>query len=189
MVDGIELSPGSLVLDVAAGTGSITRLIESRGLDVVSVDQSREMTRMAELRGAVAVLATAEQLPFADATFDGVTFGYLLRYVDDVSRCLKELVRIVRAGGVIGMVEFGQPSGAWRPVWWLYTRTVLPTAGAVIRSGWWKVGRFLGPSIDAFAQRYPPDRLVGEWGAAGMEDIRFRRMSLGGGLVMWGRRR
>ncbi len=189
MVGGLGLSPGSRVLDVAAGTGSITRLMESGGLEVLSVDQSRQMTQMAKRRGAAAVLATAERLPFGDGTFDGVTFGYLLRYVDDVSRCLEELVRVVRPGGIVGMVEFGRPGGAWRPAWWLYTRALLPMAGAMIRSGWWEVGRFLGPSIDAFGREHPPERLAAEWGAAGMEDVRFRRMSLGGGLVMWGRRR
>ncbi len=189
MVDGLGLSPGSRVLDVAAGTGSITRLLESSGLDVLSVDQSHEMTAMAQQRGAQVVLATAERLPFADGTFDGVTFGYLLRYVDDVSRCLEELVRIVRPGGVVGMVEFNRPSGIWGPAWLLYTRVVLPLAGALIRSGWWEVGRFLGPSIDAFARRYPPERLIAEWRAAGMDDVRVRQMSFGGGLVMWGRRR
>ena len=189
MVDGLGLSPGSRVLDVAAGTGSITRLLESRGLNVLSVDQSREMTQMAKRRGAGAVLATAERLPFADHSFDGVTFGYLLRYVDDVSRCLDELVRVVRPGGMVGMVEFGRPTGAWHPAWLFSTRILLPMAGAVIRSGWREVGRFLGPSISAFARRYPPDRLAAEWGAAGMEDVRFRRMSLSGGMVMWGRRR
>ncbi len=189
MVDGLGLSPGSRVLDVAAGTGSITRLLESRGLNVLSVDQSREMTQMAKRRGAATVLATAERLPFADHTFDGVTFGYLLRYVDDVSRCLDELVRVVRPGGMVGMVEFGRPTGAWYPAWLLYTRILLPMAGAVIRSGWWEVGQFLGPSIGAFARRHPPDRLAAEWGAAGMEDVRFRRMSLSSGMVMWGRRR
>lgn len=189
MVEGLGLSSGSRVLDVAAGTGSITRLMESCGLDVLAVDQSLEMTQTARRRDAAVVLATAERLPFADGTFDGVTFGYLLRYVDDVSGCLEELVRIVRPGGVVGMVEFGRPGGAWRPAWWLYTRTLLPMAGAVIGSGWWAVGRFLGPSIDTFAREYPPDRLVGTWSAAGMDDVRLRRMSLGGGLVMWGWRR
>ena len=129
------------------------------------------------------------RLPFSDRTFDGVTFGYLLRYVDDVSRCLEELVRVIRPGGAVGMVEFSRPQGAWRPPWWLYTRTLLPVAGAVIRSGWWEVGRFLGPSVDAFAREHSPVQLAAEWSAAGMEDVRFRRMSLGGGLVMWGRRR
>jgi demethylmenaquinone methyltransferase/2-methoxy-6-polyprenyl-1,4-benzoquinol methylase len=161
----------------------------SRGLEVLSADQSREMTQVAVQRGATAVLAAAERLPFADDTFDGVTFGYLLRYVDDVPRCLEELARIVRPGGAVGMVEFGRPTGVWRPAWWLYTRTVLPVAGLVIRSGWWQVGRFLGPNIDAFGRSHPPDRLATEWRAAGMEGVRYRRMSLGGGLVMWGRSR
>jgi len=188
MVNGLDLSPGSRVLDVAAGTGSITRLVESRGLDVVSVDQSREMTQIAKQQGAVTVLASAERLPFPSRTFDGVTFGYLLRYVDDVSLCLEELVRVVRPGGLVGMVEFGRPGGLWHPPWWLYTRALLPMAGAVIRSGWSEVGQFLGPSIDDFARRHPPEQLATEWRAAGMEDVRFRRMSMGGGLVMWGRR-
>ncbi len=189
MVDGLRLPPGFRVLDVAAGTGSITRLMQARGLDVVSLDQSPEMVQMARGRGAAAVLATAERLPFADATFDAVTFGYLLRYVDDVPGCLRELARVVRPGGAIGMVEFGRPRGVWGPAWWLYTRLLLPVAGAAIRSGWGEVGRFLGPSIDAFARAYPPDRLAAEWRSAGMEAVELRRMSLGGGLVMWGRRR
>ena len=189
MVDGFDLSPGSRVLDVAAGTGSITRLLEARDLDVVSIDQSGEMIRLAQHQGAVPVLATAEQLPFADGTFDGLTFGYLLRYVNDVTRCLHELVRVVRPGGTIGMVEFGQPTGVWRPAWQLYTRVALPAAGAVIQSGWAEVGRFLGPNISEFAKAHPPDVLASEWRDAGMSDVRIRRMSLGGGLVMWGRRR
>ena len=189
MVDGLGLGAGSRVLDVAAGTGSITRLMASRGIEVISVDLSRHMSAMAAQRGATAVLATAGRLPFLDATFDGVTFGYLLRYVDDVAQCLEELVRIVRPGGVVGMVEFGRPAGVWRPPWSMYTRALLPAAGAVIGSGWWEVGRFLGPSIDAFTDRHPPDRLAAEWRAAGMDGVSFRRMSLGGGLVMWGRRR
>jgi demethylmenaquinone methyltransferase / 2-methoxy-6-polyprenyl-1,4-benzoquinol methylase len=188
LVDGLDLSLGSRVLDVAAGTGSISRLLQGRGLNVVSVDQSPEMTAWAQRRGASSVLATAERLPFADEVFDGVTFGYLLRYVDDVPKCLEELVRVVRPGGVVGMVEFGRPSGLWGPPWWLYTRLALPTAGAAIRSGWEEVGRFLGRSIEAFAQAHPPEVLADEWRAAGLEDVRVRRMSLGGGLVMWGHR-
>lgn len=189
MVEGLGLSEGSRVLDVASGTGSIARVLESKGLEVFSTDQSIEMTAVATREGAVAVLAVAERLPFADRTFDAVTFGYLLRYVDDVPRCLNELVRIVRPGGRVGMVEFGRPPPRWRPAWWLYTRAVLPAAGAIIGSGWWDVGRFLGPSIDSFAHDHPPDVLAAEWSAAGMESVRVRRMSLGGGLVMWGLRR
>jgi demethylmenaquinone methyltransferase/2-methoxy-6-polyprenyl-1,4-benzoquinol methylase len=161
--------------------------MEDSGFGVVAVDQSREMAEFAHLRGASVVLATAEKLPFANDTFDGAVFGYLLRYVDDVPGSLEEIVRVVRPGGAIGMVEFGRPEGVWRTSWWLYTRGLLPFAGGFLRSGWWQVGRFLGPSIDSFAADHPPDRLARMWCDAGMEDVRLRSMSLGGGLVMWGR--
>lgn len=188
MVEAIDLPPGSSVLDVAAGTGSITRALQLRGFDVVSLDQSPSMLARAIERGAQGVLATAERLPFADGTFDGLAFGYLLRYVDDVPTAMRELVRVVRPGGMVGMVEFGRPRGVWGPAWHLYTRIGLPVAGAAIRDGWDEVGRFLGPSIDAFARRFPPDRLCDVWRSAGLSEVRARPMSLGGGLVMWGRR-
>ena len=188
MVNKLALTTGSRVLDVAAGTGSITRLMESDVVDVVSVDQSQEMVRMAVQQGAIAVVATAERLPFRDHTFDGVTFGYLLRYVDDVPACLRELVRVARPGGMMGMVEFGRPAGVWSLPWWIYTRAVLPAVGSLIGSGWLQVGRFLGPSIDSFANSHPPDQLAAEWTSAGMADVHYRSMSLGGGLVMWGHR-
>ncbi|MFQ5947332.1 MAG: methyltransferase domain-containing protein, partial [Acidimicrobiia bacterium] len=98
MVAGLDLPKGSLVLDVAAGTGAITRLVESRGFDVVALDQSPEMLRAAKQEGATAVQARAERLPFPDESFDGLTFSYLLRYVTDPSRCMQELVRVVRPG-------------------------------------------------------------------------------------------
>lgn len=188
MVDGLGFLPGAAVLDIAAGTGLITRLLQSGGADVVSLDQSRPMLASAVARGATGVVATAEALPFPDATFDAVTFGYLLRYVHDVTGCMTEITRVLRPRGVVGMVEFGRPRGVWRPLWFAYTRLVLPAAGLVAGDGWYRVGRFLGPSIDDFADRYPRDRLLAAWEAAGLVDVRTASMSLGGGLVMWGRK-
>ena len=117
--------------------------------------------------------------------FDIVTFGYLLRYVGDVGDCMTEISRALRPGGRVGMVEFGRPRGIWRPLWWLYTRLVLPVAGVLAGDGWPEVGRFLGPSIEEFADRYPPDQLASIWESAGLSGVRFERLSLGGGLVMW----
>ena len=188
MVDGLDIARGKEVLDIAAGTGLITRQLQSNGFEVVSLDQSYRMLRPAVDRGAVGVVATAESLPFRDGSFDAVTFGYLLRYVDDVTGCMTEIARVLRPGGRVGMVEFGRPRGLWRPLWWGYTRLVLPAAGLVAGRGWFRVGRFLGPSIDAFADRYPPDRLAAAWEAAGFSDVQIASMSLGGGLVMWGRK-
>ena len=186
MVARLALPSGSRVLDVACGTGSITRELARHGHDVISLDQSPEMIGRAAARGATAVLASGDRLPFGAGAFDGVTLGYLLRYVDDVRTAVEELCRVVRPGGRIGIVEFGRPPGLWRPLWHLYTRLVLPVVGRIIGSGWHEVGRFLGPSIDEFVDRCPPGRLVEVWRSAGLTDVRYERMSLGGGLLMWG---
>ena len=188
MIAALDPGPGDRVLDLAAGTGSITRLIQQQGASVMSADQSAQMLSAAVARGATGVVATAESLPFPDGRFDMVTFGYLLRYVKDVTSAMTELVRIVRPGGKIGMVEFGRPRGLWRPLWWGYTRIVLPLAGLAGGRGWYRVGRFLGPSIDAFADEHPPEELAASWQEAGLVEVGYRRLSLGGGLVMWGRK-
>ncbi|HSK07208.1 MAG TPA: class I SAM-dependent methyltransferase [Acidimicrobiia bacterium] len=188
MVTAIGVGPGDTVLDIAAGTGSITRLLQERGASVVSLDQSLHMLSGAVARGAIGVVATAESLPFPDQRFDAVTFGYLLRYVSDVTGAMTEITRVVRPGGKVAMVEFGRPGGVWRPLWWGYTRLVLPMAGLIAGPGWYRVGRFLGPSIDGFADRYPPARLAALWETVGLVEVRYQCPSLGGGLVMWGRR-
>ena len=185
MVQAIAPRRPDVALDIAAGTGSITRLLQREGATVTSLDQSAQMLGPAVDRGATGVLGSAEWLPFPDARFDLVTFGYLLRYVGDVDACMIEIARVLRPGGRIGMVEFGLPNGIWRPLWWLYTRLVLPGAGLLAGEGWPEVGRFLGPNIEEFADRYPPERLTAIWESAGLSGVRFERLSLGGGLVMW----
>ena len=72
----------------------------------------------------------------------------------------------------------------------IYTRAVLPVAGAALGGrAWFDVGRFLGPSISGHYRRFSVDATVAAWEASGFTDIGVRRMSLGGGLVMGGRRR
>ena len=127
----------------------------------------------------------AETLPFADGEFAALTFTYLLRYVDDPAATVRELARVVRPGGTIAMLEFALPGGIWRPPWELWVRAGLPAAGRLISPGWHEVGRFLGPSIRSFWGRHDPIEL---FRSAGIEDVRGRRLSLGGGVVVWGTR-
>ncbi|MSP93611.1 MAG: methyltransferase domain-containing protein [Myxococcales bacterium] len=188
MVASMNLETSARVLDVAAGNGAIAQLLAARGCRVIALDQSREMLGPARQRGFTAVQAGAEWLPFDDDAFDALTLGYLLRYVADPAGCLRELVRVVRPGGMIGMVEFGRPRSAWGVLWWLYTRAVLPAAGTLLGSGWSAVGRFLGPSIDAFHRRYPDEAVDALWQSAGLSEVRHVRRSLGGGLIVWGRK-
>jgi len=186
------------VLDVATGTAAVAielaRAVPNR--TVLGVDQSPEMLAAGRERVAHAGLGArielregrAESLPVEDASFDALTFTYLLRYVDDPAATMRGLVRAVRPGGTVAMLEFAVPRGLWRPLWDLYVGAGLPAAGAVVSPGWHEVGRFLGPSIRGFWQRLPPGELLRLWHDAGIVAPRARRLSLGGGVVVWGTR-
>jgi demethylmenaquinone methyltransferase/2-methoxy-6-polyprenyl-1,4-benzoquinol methylase len=192
LVSRVDVGPDARVLDVATGTGAVAlELIRQRRCSVVGLDQSPEMLAEARRRLPPAVElveGTADSLPFAAASFDALTFTYLLRYVTDPAGTLAELTRVVRPGGTVAGLEFAVPRGVWRRLWDLYVDVGLPAAGRVISPGWWEVGRFLGPSIRSFYEEWPEWRLLDAWRGAGIVDVRSRRLSLGGGIVTWGRR-
>jgi demethylmenaquinone methyltransferase/2-methoxy-6-polyprenyl-1,4-benzoquinol methylase len=198
MVDAVDPRPGQRLLDVATGTGMVAEELVRRGAtEVVALDQSEQMLAGARARLAgdpalgqriELVRGEAERLPFGDASFDGLTFTYLLRYVDDPAATMTELVRVVKVGGTIGMVEFGVPRSApLRALWRTYTRLGLPLLGRLASPAWLEVGRFLGPSIESFHSALPD--LPSLWEGAGIEDVVQRPMSFGAGVVMWGVRR
>jgi demethylmenaquinone methyltransferase/2-methoxy-6-polyprenyl-1,4-benzoquinol methylase len=199
MIDRIVDARPALTCDVATGTAGVALQLVGRNKGrVVGVDLSEEMVRRGRVNTALVgtsthidfVLGTAESLPFSDSTFDALTFTYLLRYVPDPSETLRELVRVVKPGGRIAALEFGVPSRVlWRSLWWFYTRGVLPLAGLLVGEGWFRVGRFLGPSISQHWKQFPIERQEAEWRSAGVENFGYEPMSLGGGVVMWGTKR
>ena len=193
LVSEVTPQPGDRVLDVATGTGMVAaELLARADCSVVGIDQSTEMLSAARARFAARdrsrvqlVEGEAEALPFADASFDALTFTYLLRYVEDPAATMLELARVVRPGGRVASLEFGVPS--WPPAraaWRLYTAVGLPALGRVASREWYEVGRFLGPSIRGFYERHPLERIVDYWRDAGLEQVKVRRMSFGGGIVM-----
>ena len=193
LVSRLDAAADDTVVDVACGTGAVAlELVRQHGCRVVGVDQSAEMLAEARRRlGARVELrqARAEQLPFDDGAFDGLTVTYLLRYVDDPAATMRELARVVRPGRPLAMLEFSvPPNRVARAAWKAYVRAGLPVAGRVISPGWRDVGDFLGPSIRDFWRAWPLERILGLWREAGIEDVRARRLSLGGGIVLWGRR-
>ena len=190
MVSHVPRDGGS-VLDVATGTGLVADRLLAAGHRVTGLDQSPDMLAVARSRFGDRidlVEASATEIPFADASFDHLTFTYLLRYVDDPAATLAELARVVRPGGTIANLEFCVPRGIWRPLWDLYVGVGLPALGRLASQGWYDVGRFLGPSIRGFYERWPLERQLELWREAGVTDVQAQRMSLGGGVVIWGTR-
>ena len=190
MVSHVPRDGGS-VLDVATGTGLVAEQLLLRGHPVTGLDQSPDMLAIARSRfgGRIELVeASATAIPFADASFDHLTFTYLLRYVDDPAATLAELARVVRPGGTIANLEFCLPRGIWRPLWDLYVGVGLPALGRIASKGWYEVGRFLGPSIRGFYEQWPLERQLDLWRDVGVADVQARRMSVGGGVVIWGKR-
>jgi demethylmenaquinone methyltransferase/2-methoxy-6-polyprenyl-1,4-benzoquinol methylase len=195
LVSRVNAIPGSWVLDVATGTGLVAVELAARNLRVVGLDQSPAMLRRAAAAVRRAgleervrlVLGQAQALPFPDASFDSLTFTYLLRYVDDPAATLAELARVLRPGGVMAGLEFHVPSDPWLHAGWLaYTRTVLPAAGWLRSPAWFRTGRFLGPSISGFVRRYPLPVQVRMWQEAGIRRVRTKPMTMGAAMVTWG---
>lgn len=195
LVAAIAPTAGQRILDVATGTGLVALELVRQGAGrVVGLDQSeamlgearRRLGRSPELAAQISyVVGEAERLPFADDEFDGLSFTYLLRYVDDRAATLRELARVVKPGGRIGMLEFGVPrQPVLRGLWRVHTRVGLPLLGRIVSPAWYEVGRFLGPNIEQF-HRSEAD-LPGLWRGAGISDVHERRLSFGAGLVMWG---
>ena len=195
-LDGV--GPDGLVLDVATGTAAVAlELVRQLGCSVVGVDQSPEMLAEARRRLVLAaethrvrlVDGRAQELPFEDASFDGLTAAYLLRYLDDLPAGLRELARVLRPGATAALLDFGVPPGPLpRAAWNLWVGVGLPVLGRAISPGWHEVGRFLGGSIREFDRRWPVPRLLTALREAGFDDPRAQRLSLGGCTVLWGER-
>ena len=198
LVSRLSLGPADRMLDLCTGTARVAiRVNRSYGCRVVGLDLSGEMLEQAQrkIRGSgagkdvVLVRGRAESLAFADECFDAVCFTYLLRYVEDPRATLREIVRVLKPGGHLVSLEFGVPPNVLaRGLWYIYTRSILPLAGALVSQGWREVGTFLGPSISRFYRLYSIERIRQMWVDLGIRDVQIERPSLGGAVVMWGTR-
>ena len=196
LISRLNAGAGDTILDLCTGTAGVALgVARTYHSQVVGVDLSAAMLKRAQTKVSKnsaadrvnLVMGRAENLPFNDACLDGVCVTFLLRYVADPEATLREVVRVLKPGGRLTYLEFGVPENRIaRILWYAYTRGVLPLAGALVSPGWRKVGSFLGPSISRLYQSYPETALRDIWVTLGMQDVRVKHLSLGGGVVMWG---
>jgi len=185
-VEQSGLRPGQRALDVAGGTGDLTRLLVRRvgaGGEVVLTDINASMLwrgrdRLADDGVVVpAVQCDAEQLPFADSYFDCVTIGFGLRNVTRKARALKEMTRVLRPGGRLLVLEFSRIWEPLRPLYDVYSFQVLPRLGRAIADDADSY-RYLAESI----RRHPDqETLLEMMRTAGLEDCRYHNLT--GGIV------
>jgi demethylmenaquinone methyltransferase/2-methoxy-6-polyprenyl-1,4-benzoquinol methylase len=131
-VSDLRLPQGSLVLDLAAGTGDFCRELGRQGHSPVACDLSYNMLHAAH--GVTErVQADAVALPFRWASFDGLTCGYALRNFTDLEKTFTEMARVVRPGGRLSLLEVAEPTASlWRRGFRFWFRTVVPLIGSLV---------------------------------------------------------
>jgi demethylmenaquinone methyltransferase / 2-methoxy-6-polyprenyl-1,4-benzoquinol methylase len=181
--------PESRVLDLCCGTGDLAFALARFGpARITGADFSHAMLALARRKAAAKsegarseiefVEADALHLPFADATFDLVTTAFGFRNLANYDDGLKEIRRVLRPGGEIGILEFSEPRGKiFGALYRFYFRRILPTLGGAI-SGNAAAYSYLPRSVGRFPS---PEELAAQMAAAGFGDVRFERWT--GGTV------
>jgi demethylmenaquinone methyltransferase/2-methoxy-6-polyprenyl-1,4-benzoquinol methylase len=170
--------PGDRVLDAACGTGDLALADARAGGRVTGVDFAEAMLERARRKGPQLqwVRGDALALPFADASFDAATVGFGVRNLDDLEAGLRELRRVLRPGGRVGILEITRPRGPLRPFYSLWFDRIVPLLGRVLPGG--SAYTYLPASV----RRFPgPDDL-----SRLLEDCGFARVGyrpFAGGIV------
>ena len=140
-VRAAEVKPGMSVLDCASGTGDLALAFKravGAGGDVVGTDFCADMLARAPAKAESAGLdvrfevADVLQLPYPDARFDRASIAFGIRNVDDPVQALRELRRVVKPGGKVLVLEFGQPTGFFGTLYRFYSRYVMPLVGGLV---------------------------------------------------------
>lgn len=191
-VRATAVEPGGSVVDVACGTGKLSRALAERvgergrvvGVDLAPVMVEHARRAYAGVPGLSFEVANALDLPFGDGEFDASTIAFGLRNLSDFEAGFRELSRVVRPGGYVVCLELSVP----RPAWWgrLYHGTFrwfAPLVGSALfgRKGAYE---YLPASLEGFPR---PEELAATMRRAGLVDVRFKRLALGAVALHRGR--
>jgi len=178
--------PGHVILDLAGGTGDLARefarIVGERGrvvladINAAMLEHGRRRLVDAGVAGNVELAQVdAEELPFADNTFDRISIAFGLRNVTDKEGALAEMNRVLKPGGKVLILEFSEPSRAIKPAYDLYSFKVLPLLGRLIAKDP-ESYQYLAESI-----RMHPDQetLLGMMQDAGFERCRYNNLTAG----------
>src|ERR671938_142597 len=166
--------PEDRVLDACCGTGDLALADERAGGRVIGLDFSERMLERARRKSASVEWVRGDllELPFEDASFDAATVGFGVRNVADLERSLRELRRVLRPGGRLGILEITTPRGPLRLFYRLWFDAIVPLLGKLLRGG--TAYTYLPASV----RRFPgPEELASLLGDAGFEDVSFRLLA------------
>jgi demethylmenaquinone methyltransferase/2-methoxy-6-polyprenyl-1,4-benzoquinol methylase len=172
------VSPGDRVLDACCGTGDLAIAAQLAGGRVTGLDFSEGMLERARPKSDQVewIRGDALALPFPDGSFDAATVGFGVRNLEDLEAGLRELRRVLRQGGRVGVLEITQPRGVLRPFYKLWFDVLVPLAGKLLPGG--SAYTYLPASV----RRFPgAEELVELIQTAGFERVRYRRFA--GGIV------
>ena len=169
---------GDRVLDACCGTGDLAIGARKRGAEVIGLDFSPKMLERARRKdgGIEWVQGDALALPFEDASFDAATVGFGVRNVADLETGLRELRRVLRPGGRLGILEITTPRGVLAPFYRLWFDRVVPLLGKVLPGG--AAYTYLPASV----RRFPaPESLAALLERTGFGNVQYRLFA--GGIV------
>jgi demethylmenaquinone methyltransferase/2-methoxy-6-polyprenyl-1,4-benzoquinol methylase len=183
---------GVRILDVACGTGDLTlTLSETTGARIVGTDFCRPMLEIAARKTAARkrkipfIEGDALRLPFRDSSFDAVTIAFGLRNLSDVERGLAELLRVLKPGGNIAILEFSKPvAPGFRLLFNVYFTRVLPFFGGLI-SGSKSAYKYLPDSVTRFPDQKELSSLMLN---LGFESVDYQNLTGGIAALHTGRR-
>jgi demethylmenaquinone methyltransferase/2-methoxy-6-polyprenyl-1,4-benzoquinol methylase len=172
------VSPGDRVLDACCGTGDLALADLQAGARVTGLDFSERMLERARAKSSEVewLQGDALALPFADGSFDGATVGFGARNLDDLEAGLRELRRVLRPGGRLGILEITRPRGLLRPFYKLWFDALIPLAGKLLPGG--SAYTYLPASVRRFPEAKDFAKLMQ---SAGFEQVSYRLFA--GGIV------